>query len=360
MKKHFWGLLPLAIATSGLSFAAHAALPQSGFISAASRADIAYDTIHDVLYISGSNSLLRYDLPSQSFLAPIALGGTTFGMDISPDGKTLAVANTSKTATKNFIDLIDLETGTSTRAGFNLSFSEGGTYTVAYDADGKLLVSSRFQGSGWTPLRKYDPVTGSTSTLGSVRQDTMLAASANHSVIAVAESNISSGPVGTYRTGDSSYRSAFDTYAFVFEVAASRDGSQLAIPTYLGTYIEDPALIVPSIGTYAGPAPIGAAYSPAKDSIYLPFSQSSYVAEYDTTTGLEVKRYQVDGTFDWIGNHAFNEGRIKVAADGSYFFVTLDSGVYFQSLTPVPEPEAYLMLVAGLGLVGIRTRRKQK
>lgn len=360
MKKHFWGILPLAIATSGLSFAAHAALPQSGFISAASRADIAYDTIHDVLYISGSNSLLRYDLPSQSFLAPIALGGTTFGMDISPDGKTLAVANTSKTATKNFIDLIDLETGTSTRAGFNLSFSEGGTYTVAYDADGKLLVSSRFQGSGWTPLRKYDPVTGSTSALGSVRQDTMLAASANHSVIAVAESNISSGPVGTYRTGDSSYRSAFDTYAFVFEVAASRDGSQLAIPTYLGTYIEDPALIVPSIGTYAGPAPIGAAYSPVKDSIYLPFSQSSYVAEYDTTTGLEVKRYQVDGTFDWIGNHAFNEGRIKVAADGSYFFVTLDSGVYFQSLTPVPEPEAYLMLVAGLGLVGIRTRRKQK
>ncbi len=360
MKKHFWGILPLAIATSGLSFAAHAALPQSGFISAASRADIAYDTIHDVLYISGSNSLLRYDLPSQSFLAPIALGGTTFGMDISPDGKTLAVANTSKTATKNFIDLIDLETGTSTRAGFNLSFSEGGTYTVAYDAEGKLLVSSRFQGSGWTPLRKYDPVTGSTSTLGSVRQDTMLAASANHSVIAVAESNISSGPVGTYRTGDSSYRSAFDTYAFVFEVAASRDGSQLAIPTYLGTYIEDPALIVPSIGTYAGPAPIGAAYSPVKDSIYLPFSQSSYVAEYDTTTGLEVKRYQVDGTFDWIGNHAFNEGRIKVAADGSYFFVTLDSGVYFQSLTPVPEPEAYLMLVAGLGLVGIRTRRKQK
>src|SRR4051794_15450889 len=78
-------------------------LPTTGFISAPSRADIAYDTQHDVLYISGGSSLLRYDLSTRTFLPAIDIGGTTKGMDISPDGGTLAVANTGHELAQNYV-----------------------------------------------------------------------------------------------------------------------------------------------------------------------------------------------------------------------------------------------------------------
>lgn len=331
--------------------------PTTGFISAPNRADIAYDSARGVLYISGSDSLLRYDMTARSFLSPIYLGGSTLGMDISPDGTTLAVANSSRGATKNFIDLVNLNSGSSSRVGFNLGFGEGGTYTVAYDSAGKLLVSSRYEGSGWVPLRKYDPASQQVSSIGSVRQDSMLTASADNSAIAITESNISSGPFGIYRTGDTSYTSNHTLGWFTFEIGISNNGQQVAVPTYFGTFIDDPSVIIPSIGTYAGQAPIGVAYSPTSDVMYFPFAQSNFIAAYSTVTGQQLERFTVPGTFDWTGNHAFVEGRTRVADDSSYLFSTLDNGVYFASLAPVPEIPTWLMTTIGLALLSARPRR---
>lgn len=349
--------LPLAalLAATAASLPAVATTaPTSGFITAPTRADVAYDSSRSVLYISGSDSLLRFDMFTQSFMAPIYLGGSTLGMDISPDGSTLAVANRSRGATRNFIDLINLATGTSSRVGFDLAFGEGGTFTVAYDSAGKLLVSSQFEGSGWVPLRKYDPLSGQSSTVGSVRQNSMLSASADNSAIAIAESNISNGPYGVYRTGNTSYASNRSLGWFTFEIGVSRNGQQVAIPTYNGTYIDDASTVIPSIGAYAGQTPIGVAYSPNSDTMYFPFAQSNFIAAYSTATGQELQRFAVPGTFDWTGNVAFSEGRTKIADDATYLFSTLDNGIYFLSLSPVPELPAWLLLTAGL--VFARTR----
>lgn len=96
-------------------------------------------------------------------------------------------------------------------------------------------MSSEFEGSGWVPFLKYDPVTKSTVTLGDVNQNSMLAASADHSVIVISESNSWGGPWRTYHSGDTSYISQHETGWYNFELGASRDGSQIAIPTYGGT-----------------------------------------------------------------------------------------------------------------------------
>ena len=48
---------------------------------------------------------------------------------------------------------------------FVRNFGEGGTFSVAYGNDGKLLVTSKYEGSGWVPLRIYDPSTGEVTTL---------------------------------------------------------------------------------------------------------------------------------------------------------------------------------------------------
>lgn len=359
MPRFGWRALLLAATFIACSSASLADSLASGFISASDRKDIAYDTVHDVLYISGDSTLRRYDMKTGAFLAPITLGGITGGMDISPDGKTLAVANLSRGASKNFVDLVSLTDLSHQRVGFDLQFMEGGTYTTAFDKSGKLLVSSNFEGSGWVPLRKYDPLTGNTTVLGSVRQSSMLSASADHSVIGVTEANISSGPYGLYKTGDSSYASSRGLGWFTFEIGVSRDGSQIAVPTYSGTYIDDKTNILPSIGTYAGQLPIGVAYSPVDDVMYLPFAGTNYIASYDTKTGALLQKYTTTGNFDWVGNWAFAEGRTKVASDGSLLFSTLDNGVFFQTLTaPVPEPATAWLAAAGLGLLLLLRRRR--
>jgi len=349
----------LATAFLACSTAAMAVSSTSGFITAPDRKDIAYDTIHDVLYISGGSALQRFDMKSGTFLAPLNLGGVTAGMDISPDGKTLAVANTARGASKNFVDLVSLEDLSHQRVGFNLQFGEGGTWTTAFDKSGKLLVGSTYEGSGWVPLRKYDPVSGVTTVLATVSESPMLTASADHTYIAVTESNISSGPYGRYTTGDSSYHSMGGLGWFTYEIGISRDGSQMAIPTYGGTFIDDATNIIPSIGTYAGQAPIGVAYSPNADVMYFPFAGTNFIASYDTKTGSLLQKYTTPGSFDWTGNWAFSEGRTKVASDGSMLFSTLDNGVFFQVLTaPVPEPGTVWLAGIGIGFFALRRKLK--
>ncbi|MDT4331881.1 YncE family protein [Methylomonas sp. MED-D] len=312
---------------SGLT--AHA---EAGFIADANRYDIAYDTVRQVLFISGGTTVRRYDMVAKKFLTPITLGGQTAGMDISADGKLLAVANLSRGAKQNFIDVINLRTLAVKRVGFDLSFGEGGTFTVAFDELSNILVSSNYEGSGWVPLRKINYFTKAVSELGSVRQNSMLAASADRHTIAVAESNISNGAWGVYKAGDEQYQSNNATNWFNFEIGISYTGSQIAVPTYGGTIILDSKQVFPAVGEYAGVTPIGAAYAPVGNKVYFPMANSDYISVYNSDTMTEVAQIKVPGNFDWNGNFAFGEGRVKVASDNSFLFSTLDSGVYFAPL----------------------------
>lgn len=322
------------LATLAVLFAGSAALAaDAAFVAAPERIDIAYDATRQVLYIRGGSSLLRYDVAGKAFLAPVPVGGTTLGMDISPDGTTLAVANRAVglvAASTNHVSFVNLATLAVTSRTFPLEFYEGGTFTVAYDRQGKLLVSSQFQGSGWVPLRKLDPATGQATILGSVRQNTMLSASSDRSVIAVAESNISNGPYGLYRTRDTSYQAQYFTGWFNFEIATSARGAQIAVPTYGGTYIQDASHTFPLVGEYAGVAPIGAAYG--RNRVYFAMADTNYVAEHDTETMTEVRRLTMPASFTWPGNFAFGNGRLKVASDNHYLFVTVEGGVAVQRL----------------------------
>lgn len=335
-----------------------------GFIQADNRADIAFDVSKSVLYISGTSEIRRFDMNSNSFLNPIALGGTTLGMDISPDGNTLAVANSDYSNGKNYIDLINLQSGTSSRVSFDQSFYEGGTFAVAYDSQSKLLITSQFQGSGWAPLRQYDSATDTTSTLGSIRQDSMVSASANNQVIAIAESNISDGRWGYYLTGDTNYVSQHQYYdpitggtgGFNFEIATSPDGSQFSVLASGRAYIGDATSVSPLI---AGANPVGAAYNPVNGNLFLPFAGTNDVAEYNSQTLQELNRYTAPNEFVWTGNNAFGNGRTKISDDGSYLFTTNGNGVFYSSIAAVPEPAEFLQLGLGLTLLFFRLRKNQ-
>ena len=315
------------------------------FISAPSRVDMVYDDARDVLYITNGSSVLRYDTTSEAFLTPFSLTGYLKGIDLSPDGNTLAVADTSYSSSEVWVYLVDLNTEQSWTVPFVRGRSEGGTFTVAFGEDGRLLVSSTYLGSGWAPLRRYDPTTGETSTIASIRQNSMLRSSADGSIIGFAESNISDGAWGRYRVSDGNivFRKGYSngTSWFNYEIAVSRDGTQYAIPTYGGTFIYDGNYAkIATIGAYASGQPMGVVYDPTRDIVYFPWATTTKIRAYSTTTFAQIAEYDFENTFNHPGNHAFTEGRLKMSSDGDKLFATVQGGVRYISFSGPPTADS--------------------
>ena len=322
------------------------------FISAPGRVDTVYDLKRDILYISYkrfSNSVLtasgvlRYQVGTGTFLNPIPITGNLMGLDLSPDGSTLLVADLYYSADRVWVHEVDLRTLEVSKAEVPRDGTyEGGTFAVAFGNDGAALVTSTFLGSGWTPLRRYDPATHGWTVLGTVTQSVMVSASPDGSVIGFVEANISDGRWGRYRVSDGNLvrRSGYTdgTSWFNFEIAVKNGGSQYAIPTYNGTYIYDGSYTRQTIvGTYAASQPIGGAYHPFDDLVYFAWGDrysvsSPWVRAHRTSDFAVVGQYDFQNHFDHTGNGAFGEGRVRIARDGSYLFCTVDNGVRFVQL----------------------------
>src|SRR5438270_10610759 len=78
------------------------------FVSASGRRDMVYDHSRDILYITHTilerdpntgvyrvieSAVLRYQVGTNTFLPPFNIQGDLYGIDLSPDGNLLAVAD---------------------------------------------------------------------------------------------------------------------------------------------------------------------------------------------------------------------------------------------------------------------------
>jgi DNA-binding beta-propeller fold protein YncE len=328
----------------------------SGFIPAAGT-DISFDARTRVLYISAFGAIKRYDMNTGNFLAPIQVGGFSLSLDISPDGRTLAVANLllAPNTSNSYLDLVDLPSGNITRKFFDREtyVLRGGTVSVAFDKNGDLLFTSSGNGDR-APLYRLNLANDQVTFLNLVSSASRLRASATREVITVAENN--GYEWGYYRTGDSWYTSQYRA-SFPYEIVASPDGRQFAIADYSGTYIGSPPTdgYTRNIGGYGLSNPIGAAYSPLSGHIFFPFGDRSYIAEYDNITLQEVRRFDTGGR---IFDQTNIEGRTIVASDGSYVFSIVDDGVFFAALA-VPEPTTAIQLILGLAAIGALAGRRK-
>jgi hypothetical protein len=334
----------LLLLTFSLSLPSRFCRADGTFLAASLRTDMvhAYDT--DILYVTNGTSVLRYVVGTKTFLPPISLSvnGDTpklLGIDLSPDGKTLAVADNRTVGSLVWVWLIDTQTLQATRVTFPQAFYEGGTYTVAFGADGSLFVSATFQGSGSVPLRRYFPATNTTTVVHDrISQSTMLTPSGDAQIIGLAESNLSTGPVGRIRVSDGDYIRK-DTYEggtswFNYEMGVNKDGSQFAVPTYNGAYIYNSAVVKTGtkIGTYAAQHPMGVVYHPVEDLVYFAWAKTYDIRCFNTLTWAQTASYYFENYFDHPGNAAFTEGRLKLSRDGSVLFSTVQGGVRFLKL----------------------------
>lgn len=309
------------------------------FIPASQRTDMVYDAQRDLIYIANGSSVLRYDITQAAFLTPIDLGGQLIGMDLSPDGNTLAVADDFTDGTNEWVHLVNLNTLTDTKVTEPLDSGVigglYGTWAVAYAEDGSLIVTSRYDGSGWVPLLRLTDGQWSTISSGiGVTENSMVSASGDGQIVGVAESNISDGRWGVFyqQGGNFVERTGYDdgTSWFNYEIATNSNGTQFAIPTYGGTYIYDASYnLVTTLGTYAGEQPVGAAYHPVENLVFFPWEGTSEVRVYDTTSFNEIGSFDFQDTFGWNGNFAFVQGRTRLSADGSLLMVSVTDGVRF-------------------------------
>lgn len=338
-------LLACVAASAFLALAAPLAHADGIFVSAPGRVDHVLDDAGRILYISSGTQILRYDLASKAFLTPFAPAGAgqLVGMDLSPDGKTLVVADASWDSYR-WIHLVDVATGASRRVLFpDAVGGEAGTFAVAYCADGQILVTTHYHGSGWTPLRRYDPATDVTTILGGtweLSDGAMLAPSADRTVVYWAETNISDGRWGRYLPADGSWlhRSGYTdgTSHFDEEIATNSDGSQCAILTYYGAYMYNGSFThLTTIGQYAGPRPVGVAYHPTRPLVFFPWYGTTKVRAYETSSFTQVDEYDLGSNFnEW---EPFGSGRAKVSASGRFLVCSVAGGVRYMAFNEPPS-----------------------
>lgn len=308
------------------------------FIPAPSRVDMVYDSGRDIVYITEGESVLRYHLGSDTFMASFVVPGANLGgIDISPDGNTLVFADRRRFENLVWVYMVNLQTEQVSQRFFPRSFGEGGTFTVAYGSADTVLITSIYEGSGWIPLRRLNPTTGQWSQLRQVRNNSMVTASGNLGIIGFVEADSSDGPFGRYRIADGNLvaKSGYTdgTGWYNYEMGVNRDGTQYAIPTYNGTYICDANLTkFHIVGQYAGPQPIGVVYHPVENTVYFAWRDSTEVRAFDSQSFVQTAAYDFEHMFAHTGNHAFIEGRLKMSRDGSLLFATVSGGVRYLRL----------------------------
>ena len=314
---------------------------EAGFVPAANATDMVYDFRRHQIDIANGDEVVRYAVDSASLLPSVSLPGAALrGIDISRDGSMLALADATTDATHNWVHLVQLPALTTSKRSFDLDSGEGGIWSVAFAADGALLVTSMFNGSGWVPLRRLIPATGTWTALASVTQNTMLAASTDRNTIAFAEANISDGRWGLYDvpTGQMVRREWYTdgTSAFNYEIATDALGAQFVIPTYQGMYVYND--VYQKIWTVPpnDHAAVGVAFHPVLPLVYYACSGTRQVRVFNTRLGKLVAWYDMGDTFTWNGNGAYQSGRLKLSADGSLLMATTGGGVrYLRMYAPL-------------------------
>lgn len=324
-----------------------------------SAADMVYDGTRDIIYMTSGNSVLRYNVGSNIFLAPLVLGSglRLWQTDLSFDGNTLIAADYSSGGRSIYV--ADLQNNTNWQVLLPASpFADAGTYSVAFGNDKAALITGDFPGSGPVSLRRYDAVAGTNVSLGTVFMRSLVSASGDGSVIGIIEGATSEGLLRKYSVAAHVITNSIANgwYCWIAP-GVNRNGSQFAYATDGGTFIYNTNMTqIGTIGNYFADRPVGVVYHPVADLVYFVWGGSSYVREYDTTTLTETNRYNFGTDFSAAtGATVKTSVRIRISRDGSLLMVKVRYAIKFLRLAGTPPQITSQPADVGSGLDGSTT-----
>jgi hypothetical protein len=306
---------------------------EHSFIAVPDRVDVVHDAKRARVYISTSRGTLeRYDLENDTMLEPIELGVTLKGMDLSPDGDTLAVADgqLERSPRRSVLHLVTLTDQSSEKV--LVSVMEGaGFHSVVFVGPRAVLATSDCIGTCNPPMVRIDLDTGSVEAEAEVSNNTMLVRSADDTMVAYAESNHSGGPCGFHPIADGGFREIYSG-TFLHDLALDRFGDRIALPTWQGLKIYDWDFNLTRLPEpYESKGVVGAVFSPTLDRIYVAWSGTGIEA-FDTNSWERAGMIDPDPSFELRNHWAYQTGRMRMSRDGSLLLVTVTDGVNVYSL----------------------------
>jgi len=343
-----FAVLPSALAVDPRRDGGYTGSGQGFLIPDTTRRDMVFDFAGQNLYISTSTGLIKtFELSTLTFGTSYNPGGSLNGIDIARDDSFLLTAQNDFGISQGTFHRVDIATGTITDIHYDLAVGEGGAWDVAIASNGLALVTTQYQGSGWTPLRQIDLATNAVS----IRTDdpgsngsqlsapTQVRRSADGTRFFFMEGNISSGPVFTYSGVSNTFGPSFDTDGYLGSAsgAVNRTGDIVGFrntfsPASLNTAPD--FIFLHSFDEIDS----GIAFDAVQDVFYGVDSMTDQIIAYNTTAFNELFRLDI-GEDVPVNSTQFGTGTLVASADGRWLALETDSGIrLFQLATPTPTP----------------------
>ena len=152
-----FAVLPSALAVDPRRDGGYTPSGQGFLIPDTTRRDMVFDFAGQNLYISTSTGLIKtFELSTLTFGTSYNPGGLLNGIDIARDDSFLLTAQNDFGVSQGTFHRVDIATGTIIDIHYDLAFGEKGAWDVAIASNGLALVTTQYDGSGWTPLRQID------------------------------------------------------------------------------------------------------------------------------------------------------------------------------------------------------------
>lgn len=334
------------------------------FIGISGRKDHVFDPVNRILYITTATTVQRWDAATGTMLAPWTLGGELGGIDVTPDGATILVADRTfnTTTDRGLIHRIDAASGAVTTLDFALdggepSFTETGSWDVVAMNNGKAFFTTDFVGSAWVPFHQLDlttnVITSRSDTLssgfgGEVRERTGVFRNGNHSMMLGLEGDISSGPFFSYSALTDTFLGEGTTSDFLSDAAGavSRNGNWVAVETSSGLRIYESAIgaVVQTLPGIDG----GAIFHPNADYLFGLNAATDQIVVYRTGTWNVVTSFPA--VVGLATSSRFDGGVVSFDAATNALFVSVSRGIQ-RIATNIPEPNSALLHFVGIALL---------
>jgi len=339
-----FAVLPSALPVDPRRDGGYTAGGQGFLIPDTTRRDMVFDFAGQNLYISTSTGLIKtFELSTLTFGTSYNPGGSLNGIDIARDDSFLLTAQNDFGISQGTFHRVDIATGTIIDIHYDLASGEGGAWDVAIASNGLALVTTQYQGSGFTPLRQIDldtnVVTVRTDVPGVVWQNTQIHRNADGTRFFFMESNISSGPVFTYSSVTDTFGPSVDTNGILdfASGAVNRTGDIVGFRNFNSPASLNTAPDFIFLHTFTE-IDSGVAFDAVRDVFYGVNSTTDEIIAYSTITFGELFRLDI-GEDVPPNSGIFGTGTLVASADGRWLALETDSGIrLFQLATPTPTP----------------------
>lgn len=292
--------------------------------------DMVCDPLRNRVYVSAGDSVVRYDMATDTFLPPWQIGGTTWGLSLSFDGNALAVANKVYTDTNLWIHVINLTNDAIQQVFFDRSFGlDAGASDVAFGNDGAVYVTCPSDNGAPNSLYRYQPTNGAAGAVGWGAYE-ILGPSGDGSVFVLGQTHGSPYSFYTFNVAAQTFTYHTGQSGFVEFVAANRNATQFAITTGGPALYDGSGTFITGIGGAAN-----VAYHPSADLVFCAWAGTREVRALNTSTLAVNTRYDLGYMFGPTYHLArsFGANRMKISRDGSVVLARTDAGVNFLRIT---------------------------